>query len=245
MSTKSTSFNCAIHPKFPAKFYCTTCHKLLCLDCSIGHMTNKCNVDSCDLMGNIMMKELLKETENLSIIPDMSQIMKNSSAKMKDLFKWIEKEAVSKLCECQKKMCTDTLSNEIKQKMEQLKNEHNFTELYIMCINIKEQRNKEESKEKVNNNAEIIKEYQNKIQIIFNEFCKKFTEINCDLQSQVESVAMPEPGGKIESILELFDKITIILKIIEIKDEILKNKWYQKVINETENEINFGIFYKY
>jgi len=227
MSTKSTSFNCAIHSEFPAKFYCTTCHKLLCLDCSVDHMANKCNVDSCDLMGNIMMKKLLKETENLSISPDMSQVMKNSSAKLRDLFKWIEKEAVSKLCECQKKMCTDMLSNRIKQKMKQLKNKHNLTELYIMCMNIKEHRNKEESKEKINNNAEIIKEYQDKMQIIFNEFCKKFTEINCmmnqkpifkqrkptpilqqelGLQPQVKPVPMSKSEGKVESILEFLIK---------------------------------------
>jgi len=48
------------------------------------------------------------------------------------------------------------------------------------------------------------------------------------LQSQVKPVPMPKPGGKVESILGLFDKITIILKIIEIKDEILKNEWYRK-----------------
>jgi len=213
MSTKSTSFNCAIHSTLPAKFYCITCHKLLCLNCSTDHVAKKCNVDSCDLMGNVMMKELLKETENLSINSDMSQIMKNSKAKMRDLFKWIEKETVSRLCECHKKLCTGMLSNEIKQRMEQLKNEQNLTELYMMCMNIKEHRNKEEYKENVNNNSVIIKEYQDKMQIVLNKFCVRFTEINCMMnqksnsQPQIKPAPMPNLGGKVESTLELFDKI--------------------------------------
>jgi len=106
-------------------------------------------------------------------------------SKWKIYLNGLKKRQYQNYASVKKKTRTDTLSNEIKQKIEQLKNEHNFTELYIMCINIKEHRNKEESKEKVNNNAEIIKEYQDKIQIIFNEFCKKFTEINCMMNQKL------------------------------------------------------------
>jgi len=204
MLTKSTSFNCAVHSKLPAKFYCTTCRKLLCLDCSVDHIEKNCNVDSCDLMGNAMMKELLRESDPLNI--EISQIMKSSMTKMRNLFKWVEKDALSRLCECQKKVCANTLTNEIKQTMVQLKNEQNLTELYMMCMNIKEQRSKEKFKEGINNNEEIIQEYQAKIQIILNEFCKKFTEINCIMNQESIFKQQVKPEGK--GILELLDKIT-------------------------------------
>jgi len=227
MSTESTSFDCAIRSKQSAKFYCTTCRKLLCLDCRADHIAKKCNFDSCDLIENAMMKELLKETDNQSINLEISQIMKSSTARMKNLFKWVEKEAASRLCECQKKVFTNMLTNEIKQMVVKPKNEQNHRELHMMCMNTMEHRNKEETKEKVNNNAEIIKEYQDEMQIILNEFCKRFSEINCIMnqkqifkqqepsqivpkkpnpQPQVKPAPMLEPRGKFYSILELLIK---------------------------------------
>jgi len=177
ISSKPTFFNCEIDAEFPANYYCKTCKKLLCLKCSTDHMKKGCTVDSCELMGNVMMTELLKKTENQSNDLGISQLITSVNAKMRVLFKWIEKKTISVFHECQKKIGKNTISNEDKKKMKQFENEKNSAGLYMLCMNIKEQRNKDIAKEKQNNSTEIIKEYENKMQKTLLEFNKKFTEI--------------------------------------------------------------------
>jgi len=227
ISADSTFFSCEVHTEFPANYYCKTCKKLLCLKCSAGHMQKGCTVDSCELVGNVMMMELLEETENQSINLDISPLITSLIAKMRDLFKWIEKETISGLHECQKKIGKNMISDETKKKMKQLENEKNSTGLYMLCMNIKEQRNKDDAKEKQNNSTEIIKEYENKMQKILLEFNKTFTEIYSMINPKqlvpsqiVPQIPDPQPKVKplpreeikVESILYLFDKVAIPLK---------------------------------
>jgi len=226
-SANSTFFNCEVHTEFPANYYCKTCKKLLCLKCSTEHMQKGCTVDSCELVGNVMMMELLKETENQSINLDISPLITSLITKMRDSFKWIEKETISGLQECQKKIGKNMISNEAKKKMKQLENEKNSTGLYMLCMNIKEQRNKDDAKEKQNNSTEIIKEYENKMQKILLEFNKRFTEIYSMINpksipkqlvpqipdSQPKVNPLPREEVKVESILYLFDKVAIPLPL--------------------------------
>jgi len=215
---RPTSFVCVDCSMQPAKCYCTTCSRLLCLYCGIDHTDNGCLVDSCDVTGIRMMKELLKESEGSSNCSGISQAMKNATFKMKKLFKWLEKETTSKLSECQRKLRISMLPNEAKQHMIKLKNEENLIGLYMLCKNIKEQKNCEESKEKIRNDANTTMEYQNKIEVIFNEFCKKFKEINAEIsmvklkesnkvvgqkpnpEPLVKPNLIPKPQNEVESI---------------------------------------------
>jgi len=174
------SYLCANCSKLPAKCYCTTCHKLLCLKCIPKHKTKTCNIESCDLMGINLMNELLTEAENQRNSNDMSQTMKNTMKKMRELFKWIEKETFVNFRDSQKKISKNIISNETKMQMEKLSQEENFTELCLMCLNIKE--NKIQNA-KNTNNEKVLKEYEEKIQIICNEFVKKFTEINSKINA--------------------------------------------------------------
>jgi len=213
MSVRSTSFVCAACSNQPAKYYCTTCNKLLCLDCGTDHKGNGCIVDSCDWIGISMMKELLKETEGSSNRLAISQTMKNVTSKMRNLFKWLEKETLSQLSEYQGKVRASMNLNEVKQQMMKLKNEGNLTGLFMFCKNIKEQRNHEESKEKVKSEANLTKEYQNKMQIVFNEFCKKFTEINGQIPMVKQQESNPKPKVEPDPIPKLESKIKGILKL--------------------------------
>jgi len=221
MFVRQTSFVCAACSSQPAKCYCTICNKLLCLDCGTNHKDNGCIVDSCDLIGISMMKELLKETEGSSNHPGISQTMKNTTSKMRNLFKWLEKKIISQLSECQRKVRTNLLPNEAKQQMMKLRNEGNLTGLYMLCKNIKEQQNYEESKEKVRNEANETKEYQNKMQIILNEFCIKFTEINGKIpivkhqesKKDLEQKSNPKPQVESNPIPKLKSKVKGILKL--------------------------------
>jgi len=253
---KQASCLCVNCSKFPAKCYCTTCHKLLCPICVPKHETKTCNIESCDVKGIKMMNELITEIENQSNNNDAPQTMKNTMEKMRELFKWVEKETLLNFRDYQKKISKNAISNETKMQMKKLSQEQKFTDLYLMCLNIKE--NKIQN-EKNNNSEKVLKEYQEKIQIIYKDFLKKFTAINFKIntisifnkaQNQIinkminsEIIEKPiiKPTGekKVEGILWFFIKNN---KNIEIKDEILKNKWYQEILNKPDTKILISIF---
>jgi len=221
---RPASFICVDCSKQPARYYCKTCDKLLCLNCSGDHADRNCKVDSCEFIGNKMMKKLLKENESASNNLEIYKSLKNVTLKMKNLFKWMEKEIISKLSECHRKVRKSTLTNEAKQQMIKLKNEENTTELYMLCKKIKGKRTQEESKENIKGELETVKDYQNKIQDMFTEFCKKFIEINREIpmakqhesslivgqkqniEPQVMSDPIPESKSKIRGILKLMGK---------------------------------------
>jgi len=126
---------CYVHPKVGAKYLCENCNQSLCSDCWLQHQDDKPdhNIINCDEKGRILLKQMKQISEEGLIKNITGNIFCHILSKMQLMLKELDVKIVENLKEFAGASHLSMKSinlKEIEKKMEKMKENSDFVELY-------------------------------------------------------------------------------------------------------------------